>query len=114
MRSPKSRFCYTAILGLLLGAAPLVGCKKAAAPEPTVAAPTAPGSAEVAAAMAKKDYDAVVGALVKANEAATTPDQQETFRGLLKSVAGDLRSLGLEDPKAKEAFDTVSRLGAGR
>ena len=101
-------------LSLLLGAMPLVGCKKAAAPEPTVATPSAPGGAEVAAAMAKKDYDGVVAALVKANEAATTPEQQEAFRAMLKSTAGNLRGLGLEDPKAKEAFDTVSRLGAGR
>lgn len=101
-------------LGLTLAATPLVGCKKAAAPEPAAMTPAAPGGAEVAAAMAKKDYDAVVGALVKANQEATTPDQQEAFRALLKSVAGDLRGLSLEDPKAKEAFDTVSRLGAGR
>ena len=79
-------------LSLLLGSMPLIGCKKAAAPEPAAAVPSAPGGAEVAAAMAK----------------------QEAFRSMLKSVAGELRGLGIEDPKAKEAFNTVSRLGAGR
>lgn len=101
-------------LSLLLGSMPLSGCKKATAPEPAAAVPAAPGGAEVSAAMAKKDYDGVVAALVKANEAATTPEQQEAFRSMLKSVAGELRALGIEDPKAKEAFNTVSRMGAGR
>jgi uncharacterized protein with beta-barrel porin domain len=79
-------------------------------------APTSglPETAEVMAALDKKDYDAVVAGLVKAKQNAGSPEQTVQFANL----ADDVKIRLLEDapthPKANEALAALRQLSGGR
>ncbi|KAB2674968.1 MAG: hypothetical protein DVB31_01245 [Verrucomicrobia bacterium] len=121
----NTRLHSVLFLALALGA---MGCKKtsdaaAGADESGAAAATVPQKGDPAASQAlatanaalqKNDYDAVIAALIAAKQSEGMSDQQKNqYRQSVRDTTTKLLEASQTDPKAKEAYENLSRLHKG-
>lgn len=102
-----------AILMLFIGSS--VGCSKSSSKSETggITAKIA-GAAEVKAALAKKDFAAVVQAVNTAASSVSTEADQAEYRKLINESLNELRAFRETDPKAEEAFQALRVMFMGR
>jgi len=105
------------------GDVPAAETSTAAATENAPKAPAAPaapgkevlpGSSSVRAAIAKKDYDTAVGALLALKGAATQGAPAQEYSALYDEVKFALLDASQSDPKAAAALTTLRAAMAGR
>lgn len=91
------------------------GCSKRPTLDPSTAeaASKLPGAADVMSALAKKDYDGAMAALMKVKEAATTEEQTVQFGVLSSQVKSKLLEVADQDPKAAEALSALRAMASG-
>ena len=86
----------------------------APAPKPAAAAPeTLPGANSVRDALAQKDYDTAVGALL-ALQGMATGDRQQEYINLYAEVVDTLRAESSSNRKAAQAYATLMAARGGR
>lgn len=106
------------VAGLVVVSACLsVGCKKNSGAAGQSSAPDAsklPGASEVFSALDKKDYDGVLAALVKVEQAVATDEQKVQYMVLTRKVKDKLLELADSDPKAMSALGALRGMGQGR
>lgn len=120
---------FARLAAALVAAAVITGCGKKAEKEPAASvgeAPAAaakpvapgkevlPGASSVRAAMAKKDYETAVGALLALKGAAVAGPQTEEYMALYDEVKGGLIDVSLTEPKANAALMILRSASAGR
>jgi hypothetical protein len=106
---------YAALI--LIGVAAIFssGCaKKTETKSPQLTEAKLPGTSEVMAALAKKDYDGAMAALLKARQSVTTDEQQVEFVVLSRQVKETLLEAAPTDNKAAEALTALRQMTMGR
>jgi hypothetical protein len=107
-----SLVALTLSLGILA-----TGCKPGVKIDPKAVSSEAtklPGSADVLAALEKKDYDAAVAGLLKLKMTATAEPASSQYAALAWSVKEKLMDAQASDPKAAEALQALRALTTGR
>ncbi|MBI3414854.1 MAG: hypothetical protein HY043_05950 [Verrucomicrobia bacterium] len=113
-RIKKSSWLAVVISGVCL-AGLAGGCAKRPTVDPTAveAASKLPGAADVMAALAKKDYDGAMAALMKVKEAATGEEQTVQFGVLSSQVKSKLLEVADQDQKAADALSVLRAMASG-
>lgn len=102
-------------LAALVVVFPNTGCKKSGVDTEAVeAAQESPMAAKINAALEKKEYDAVVGILIKMRQEATDEKKLSEALTLSSEVKMKLMDLAPTDPKANEALNAIRSITAGR
>ena len=85
------------------------GCSKTPPSEDITAIDTTklPGAAEIAAPLAKKDYDAAMAAWLKLKQTITTEEQRIQFLTLTRAMQVKLQDAAQSDPKAADALTVL-------
>ena len=109
-------YLLAALIALTAGLS--VGCKKKPGGAGQVSGAIDPsklaGSAEVFAALDKKQYDTALAALVKVNQNLSTDEQKAEYLVLTRKVKDRLLDDAATDPKAMDALSALRGMGMGR
>jgi len=112
-----NRFIVLILVGLSAGFGS--GCgKKAGETVPDAAADAAaqklPGADQVTAALARKDYDGTMAALLKVRQGVANNEQLIQYTTLAQDVKSKLIEAAPNDPKAAEALASLRAMTLGR
>lgn len=108
--------CRAVLMAFVLIAGISVGCgpKNPPASVSQFDTNSLPGTAEVKAALEKKDYEGAVAAYLKINQSVATEEQHAQLMDLSRELRLKLSEAAPTDPKAAEALKAVGVMTTGR
>ena len=111
----KKLGCLALLVSGVLLAGLTGGCSRWPTVDPAAAeaASKLPGATDVMAALAKKDYDGTMAALMKVKEAATTEELTVQFGVLSSQVKSKLLEVADQDQKAADALNALRAMASG-